>query len=363
MFKDYYYILDVRQQASMQELKSAYRTKSLKWHPDRNRGFDVTLKMQDINEAYAILKDITKRKRYDEEYNLYLKTFKGKDKTQIVNEDSSETQYEMQDDVLKEDIYTAREFAKNIVAEFFKSLKEVSKTAAKGAWEGSKAYIYLGVFLTLIGLIIAVFIRLDPPVDNGSLQAYSMPTFYTPKSWTHYTFYNNAFSIAVPPIVELRKEGDMYTKTRKDLGILDNSDIVVFQQKNLSTNSVEAHSRYCRILIQYALGNPGDFLRSDETEVIDSQLKSFLRSLVTTELGRALLINEPSYQWVCVNDIKVLETRYIRSGNNNNNTSVAIYLLFNYEEMVKMIVSYRVQEKHLWLPDLKNVIKTFQWIN
>lgn len=38
-----------------------------------------------------------------------------------------------------------------------------------------------------------------------------------------------------------------------------------------------------------------------------------------------------------------------------------MYLLQNYDEIAKMIVSYREQEKDLWLPDMDNVIKTFSW--
>lgn len=62
MFKDYYKILGISRQASAQEIKSAYRTMSKKWHPDINPGMDVTSIMQDINEAYAILKDENKKK-------------------------------------------------------------------------------------------------------------------------------------------------------------------------------------------------------------------------------------------------------------------------------------------------------------
>lgn len=65
MFKDYYEILDIDWHASQMEIKSAYRKQSMKWHPDRNPGLDVTAMMQDINEAYAILKDELKRERYN----------------------------------------------------------------------------------------------------------------------------------------------------------------------------------------------------------------------------------------------------------------------------------------------------------
>ena len=60
MFKDYYQILEITQQASLSEIKQAYRAASKKWHPDVNPGKDTTQIMQDINEAYAILKDETK---------------------------------------------------------------------------------------------------------------------------------------------------------------------------------------------------------------------------------------------------------------------------------------------------------------
>ena len=67
MFKDYYKILGVSEKASLNEIKTAYRQLSKKYHPDMNPGIDTTAWMQDINEAYAILKDETKRKRYDVE--------------------------------------------------------------------------------------------------------------------------------------------------------------------------------------------------------------------------------------------------------------------------------------------------------
>ena len=57
MFKDYYEILDVPFGATDSEIKSAYKHQAIRWHPDRNPGIDVTNIMQDINEAYAILKD------------------------------------------------------------------------------------------------------------------------------------------------------------------------------------------------------------------------------------------------------------------------------------------------------------------
>ncbi len=64
--KDYYKILKVRKDASPDEVKKAYRSLAMKYHPDRNRG-DATAeeRFKEINEAYAVLGDAEKRKQYD----------------------------------------------------------------------------------------------------------------------------------------------------------------------------------------------------------------------------------------------------------------------------------------------------------
>jgi curved DNA-binding protein CbpA len=74
MFKDYYAILDISQSATLAEIKSAYRTQAIKWHPDKNHGIDTTEKMKEINEAKLILTDDEARVRYDREY-LKFKSF------------------------------------------------------------------------------------------------------------------------------------------------------------------------------------------------------------------------------------------------------------------------------------------------
>lgn len=64
--KDYYEVLGVQRTATPEEIKKAYRRLALKYHPDKNKG-DKTAeaKFKEISEAYAILSDADKRKRYD----------------------------------------------------------------------------------------------------------------------------------------------------------------------------------------------------------------------------------------------------------------------------------------------------------
>lgn len=65
-YKDYYEILGVSKDASAQTIKSAYRKLARKYHPDVNKAPDAQAKFKDINEAYEVLGDENKRKRYDQ---------------------------------------------------------------------------------------------------------------------------------------------------------------------------------------------------------------------------------------------------------------------------------------------------------
>ena len=65
--RDYYKTLQVDAEAEPEVIAAAYRRLSLKYHPDTNTAADATLRMQQINEAYDVLRDPGKRARYDRE--------------------------------------------------------------------------------------------------------------------------------------------------------------------------------------------------------------------------------------------------------------------------------------------------------
>lgn len=65
-FRNYYQILEISKDATMEEIKKSYRSLARQFHPDVNPGNkDAEEKFKDINEAYDILSDLEKRSQYD----------------------------------------------------------------------------------------------------------------------------------------------------------------------------------------------------------------------------------------------------------------------------------------------------------
>jgi curved DNA-binding protein len=77
-FQDYYKTLGVSRNADDKEIKKAYRDLARKYHPDKNQGSkDAEAHFKQINEAYEVLSDADKRRKYDQlgsNYQRYQQT-------------------------------------------------------------------------------------------------------------------------------------------------------------------------------------------------------------------------------------------------------------------------------------------------
>ncbi|KAL8183145.1 UNVERIFIED_CONTAM: hypothetical protein K2H54_019710 [Gekko kuhli] len=81
---DYYKILDVPQTASLEDIKKAYRSKVLRWHPDKNpdNRKEAEQKFKEIVEAYKVLSDKSTRNLFDGSSKDIFKGTKGSEAEQ-----------------------------------------------------------------------------------------------------------------------------------------------------------------------------------------------------------------------------------------------------------------------------------------
>lgn len=64
--KDYYKILELNKDASLEDIKKSYKKLAMIWHPDKNpNNKEAEEKFKEINEAHSVLSDTEKRENYD----------------------------------------------------------------------------------------------------------------------------------------------------------------------------------------------------------------------------------------------------------------------------------------------------------
>ena len=79
IMQDYYKVLGVTPDASLCQIKEAYRTLAFRYHPDRNQNnIEANQKIMEINVANDTLSDPVKRKQYDvpKGYHISVSKFK-----------------------------------------------------------------------------------------------------------------------------------------------------------------------------------------------------------------------------------------------------------------------------------------------
>ena len=79
-----YATLGVQADATLDEIKQAYRRAAMKWHPDRNLGREAEAHaaFQEIRDAYAILSDAGQRQIYDEVFEREMRRWQAEQEAQ-----------------------------------------------------------------------------------------------------------------------------------------------------------------------------------------------------------------------------------------------------------------------------------------
>lgn len=123
-FKDYYKILGVEKKATQAEIKKAFRSLAVKYHPDKNAGNkEAEENFKSINEANGVLSNPEKRAKYDE-FGQYWEN-PGQDPQNYKGQNTSQGRYQ--------DFGEQADFS-DLFEQFFSSKNRNGKTAqnAKG---------------------------------------------------------------------------------------------------------------------------------------------------------------------------------------------------------------------------------------
>lgn len=67
---DYYKVLELNMNASIDEIRKSFRALALKYHPDKNKNVGSKEKFMKVVEAYEVLSDSNGKKNYDESITI-----------------------------------------------------------------------------------------------------------------------------------------------------------------------------------------------------------------------------------------------------------------------------------------------------
>lgn len=145
MFKDYYKTLSISPPSNFKEIKNAFKTLAIKYHPDKNLSTDTTKLMQGICEAYMILKNPNTKEKYDKEYTRYYKDYK---KGRL---------FSYEDQVLKDYIddilIQIEEYAQTVMKETSQLTKIGFKAAGDEVIKNLISYLIFGLIVVVIFII------------------------------------------------------------------------------------------------------------------------------------------------------------------------------------------------------------------
>lgn len=165
MIPNHYQTLGIPPTALKDEIKKAYRSLALKFHPDKNSSPNAHEQFIAINEAYLILSDDEARVKYNREYNYYyeqeLKTGQTSSPQQAKGNPDQKQRYTyssnrpplFEDEDLNQWTKNAREQARNFAAMAFSDFSKLvlGMVRETGFQLGNALLVMIGALLAMAG--------------------------------------------------------------------------------------------------------------------------------------------------------------------------------------------------------------------
>lgn len=166
---NYYEILEVNENASLETINKVYRIQAKRYHPDLQENEvqrkKAEEKMKQINDAYNVLSDNNKRKEYDEKLRNQRELEKQQEKIDLINEiQNRNNNLNIQNNI---NDYNEKRTIKNPITEYEKE-ENIDKTKNVSV----KEKIITNIKATIILVIIIIFIYYFPPTHKILVKLY-----------------------------------------------------------------------------------------------------------------------------------------------------------------------------------------------
>jgi curved DNA-binding protein CbpA len=393
MFKDYYSILEVSFTASQDEIKKAYYEQALKWHPDKNPNKDTTGRMQDINEAYLILKDVEAKERYDNQYKHFEKykkeqeehaKYSGGQSQDESNFKSHHSNFNNNDGVLRKWMENAKKQAIDLAKQSIEDLKGMLKVGVQAATKEAGNQL---IFQIIIGVLVVIFFGvikeckksnpqpkkqvINEPIVIIHEEAIERDTFTDEKDYERY-FISDVGSISISTKMELQdgiykklaeeNQKQMAQKYKYELS----DQRIVFQQKGLNNHTEKSQNTYARVIIETQIGKFGDYQKLTENQTLSNEEYNLLNTQFKGELesgfqGTGLRLTKwNGIELVNVNSKPALKISYLRQLDDKPEVYVDIYRFQNNDRVHSVTLSYRLRDSTDWKPLYSKIINSFE---
>lgn len=335
--KDYYRVLQLGIFESNQNtIKQAYLAETAKYRDAALKEVNLRENLIEINEAFLVLDDVESKHVYD--------------------------------NCLRDDKLPDEDFNKIIKSKhdkavsFIQSYYSRKSRKKKSIWKVIGTVFLVMVLIGNIGKIMHSCMKAsvsETIIPHSSSK--SVGSILPPSDWKYYEI-ARAFSISIPPTLELRTEDDSYSQYVNENHLIISYADAVFQQAGLSDMDDKALKGYCRIIASVYYVEEDNAEHYTESPSLTKEDCGALREIADNELDSWSYIKEPQYEWIDINGTKGIDISYSRNGVEGE-VLCHIYLFQNYDEIAKIVTAYRKKDNQIWGNDIDNVVRTFKWSN